>query len=42
MLEKIFDFQEGVIPGLYDVLGNAVTVCIDKIRPLEKNLIEKN
>jgi hypothetical protein len=41
-LEGIFDFHEGTLPGLYDVLSNAVTVCISKFRPLEKaDLIEK-
>jgi hypothetical protein len=42
-LEKIFDTQDDAIPGLYDVLGNTVAVCIGKFRPLEKaNLIEEN
>ena len=41
-LEEIFDFQDGAIPGLYAVLGNAVTICIGKFRPLEKaDLIEE-
>jgi len=41
-LEGIFNFREEIIPGLYDVLDSAVTVCIDKFRPLEKaNLIEE-
>ena len=42
-LEEICDIQDEAIPGLYDVLGNAVTVCIGKFRPLEKaDFIEEN
>lgn len=41
-LEGVFDFENRLIPGLYNVLGNAVTVCIHKFRPLEKaDLVEK-
>ena len=39
-LEGIFDFGDEAIPGLYDALRNALVVCNDKFRPLEKaNLI---
>jgi hypothetical protein len=42
-LEEIFDFKDDAITGLYDVLGNALIVCISKFRPLEKaNLIEES
>jgi hypothetical protein len=41
-LEGVFDFENRLIPGLYNVLDNAVTVCIHKFRPLEKaDLVEE-
>ena len=41
-LEGIFDFRDEAIPGLYDALRNALAVCNDKFRPLEKaNLISE-